>query len=211
MSEILVLAGVNGAGKSSVAGKALLAIGDTFYNPDRAARLYRGRGLSPDEANARAWLKGKELLERAIRERKHYAFETTLGGSTITTLLLKAAEEGFRIRVWYVGLASPDLHIQRVRERVARGGHDIPEQKIRQRWNSSRENLIRLTPHLAELVVWDNSIQADISAGEAPLPKKILAIKDGRICYCCQLDEVPNWAKPIVAAAFKQYPLDREY
>ncbi len=205
--EILVLAGTNGAGKSSVAGAALMQAGTLFYNPDEAARRYRAAGLSPEEANARAWHRGRRQLERAIRERLDYAFETTLGGRTITGLLLEAVEHGFRVRAWYVGLASPELHIQRVRERVARGGHDIPDPKIRDRWDASRQNLIRLLPHLAELVVWDNSAEADPQTGAAPRPVRILAMQDGRMRYLCPLEDVPLWAKPIVAAALAS---DRE-
>lgn len=201
--EILVLAGTNGAGKSSVAGEALAQAGTVYYNPDQATRRYRAAGLSLDEANARAWHQGRKQLERAIRERLDYAFETTLGGRTLTGLLLDAAERGLRVRVWYVGLASPELHIQRVRERVARGGHDIPEQKIRDRWDTSRQNLVRLLPHLAELAVWDNSAPADPQAGEVPEPVRILAMQDGGIRYLCPLEDVPAWAKPVVAAALE--------
>jgi predicted ABC-type ATPase len=200
-AEILVLAGTNGAGKSSIAGEALLQADTVYYNPDLATLRYRTAGLPLAEANARAWHRGREQLERAIRDDLDYAFETTLGGATITMLLLQAAERGHRVRVWYVGLDSPELHIQRVRERVARGGHDIPEQKIRERWITSRENLIRLLPHLAELAVWDNSAQAAPESGEVPAPVQILGMRDRRIRYLCPLEEVPGWAKPIIAAA----------
>jgi predicted ABC-type ATPase len=199
--EIVVLAGTNGAGKSSVAGAALTQ-GDTeFYNPDEATRRYVAAGLPVDEANARAWDEGRRLLERAIRERLNFAFETTLGGHTMTALLLEATKQGLPVRIFYVGLASPELHIQRVRERVARGGHDIPEHKIRARWEASRENLIRLLPHVAELAVWDNSAEADPEADEVPAPVRILLMQDRTIRDLYPLDQVPTWAKPIVAAA----------
>jgi predicted ABC-type ATPase len=199
--EIFVLAGPNGAGKSSVAGQAFIEAGGTFHDPDRLTARYLAAGFPLDEANARAWQQGREQLERAIREHLDFAFETTLGGRTITGLLLDAAERGLRIRMWYVALASPELHIQRVRDRVARGGHDIPEHTIRRRWDSSRQNLIRLLPHLSELAVWDNSAQADPQAGEPPRPALILSMQDAVIRYLCPLEDVPMWAKPIVTAA----------
>lgn len=200
--DIVVLAGVNGAGKSSVAGAALENRGGTFYNPDEATRAYRTRGLNLEEANARAWHRGREQLERAIREGTGYAFETTLGGRTMTRLLLEAAADGRGVRIWYVGLASPELHIRRVRERVARGGHDIPDEKIRERWKGSRENLIRLIPHVAELVVWDNSATVAVDRGEAPRPLKLLHLRDG-LHYITPLDTIPPWAKPLVEAAIR--------
>jgi len=70
------------------------------------------------------------LLERAIAERKTFAFETTLGGATITALLQRALAAGIAVRVWYVGLDSPELHIARVRAR-SHGRHDIPAGHIR--------------------------------------------------------------------------------
>jgi predicted ABC-type ATPase len=199
--EITVLAGTNGAGKSSVAGAALTQGGTDFYNPDQATQRYVAAGLPVAEANARAWDQGRRLLDCALRERLDFAFETTLGGNTMTTLLLEAAKQGLRVRIFYVGLASLELHIRRVRERVARGGHDIPEHKIRARWEASRENLIRLLPHAAELAVWDNTAEADPDAGKVPAPVLILLMQDRAIRDLGPLDQVPTWAKPIVAAA----------
>jgi predicted ABC-type ATPase len=201
--EILVLAGVNGAGKSSVAGTALEQRGAAYYNPDRATRQYVEAGLSLDDANSRAWERGRAQLERAIAEGTSYAFETTLGGRTITRLLLHAADAGQRVRVWFVGLSSPELHIERVKERVARGGHDIPEPMIRDRWKSSRENLVRLLPHLAELDLYDNSVPARPDAGIPPRPLRVLHAREGVVCYLTAAGQIPAWSKGVVEAALK--------
>ena len=74
--------------------------------------------MSQTEANATAWLHGRKLLGRAIERRLDFALETTLGGSTLPKLLAQAASQRIAIRVWYVGLSSPELHIARVRARV---------------------------------------------------------------------------------------------
>lgn len=102
-----------------------------------------------------------------------------------------------------MGLASPDLHIQRVAARVQRGGHPIPEEAIRRRWDSSRLNLVRLLPHLRELKVFDNSEDAAPAAGEQPTPRLVLHVKAGRIAGPEDLSRTPDWAKPIVAAALQ--------
>ncbi len=135
---ITVLAGTNGGGKSSIAGAMLRSAGGDYFNPDEAARRIRERdpSLSIPQANGLAWHEGKRLLERAIDERKSFAFETTLGGATMTELLEGAAAAGLEVRVWYVALQSPELHLARVRARVARGGHDIPEADVRRRYTS---------------------------------------------------------------------------
>jgi len=179
--------------------------GADYFNPDEAARklIAANPGLDQTKANAAAWHQGRRLLERAIRERKDFAFETTLGGSTMPRLLTEAASEGFEVRIWYVGLASPDLHIERVRNRVRAGGHDIPESSIRRRWRHSRLNLVQLLPHLSELRVYDNSADADPAAGNAPQPALVLHLDHGEIVGPPDLSSTPEWAKPIVAAALK--------
>jgi len=205
---IYVLAGTNGAGKSSVGGAAIREKGADYFNPDEATRRIRATNpdISERDANIAAWHAGKRLLEEAIARRLVFAFETTLGGDTITSLLRRALAEGVEVRMWYVGLATPERHVARVRARVARGGHDIPESKIRERYERSRVNLIRLLPQLTELRVFDNSVEADPASGAAPTPLLVLHMVKGTIAATCALPRVPEWAKPIVAAAVSSSP-----
>jgi len=183
----------------------LVAEGSEYFNPDEAAARIREAipGISQQEAQSAAWNQGRRLLERAIAERLDFAFETTLGGNTIPALLEMAMAAGIEVRIWYAGLASPELHIERVQARVARGGHDIPEAKIRERYARSLLNLIRLLPHLSELRVYDNSLQADPHIGAAPAPRLLLHLKRNKIVSLCDLALAPNWAKPILLAAIK--------
>lgn len=208
-SRIYVIAGVNGAGKSSIGGAAFRSFGSDYYNPDEAARqlIAADPGLDPIEANAAAWRQGVGLLRQAIAERLDFAFETTLGGNTIPRLLAEAAAQGIKVYVWYAGLASPELHIQRVRSRARRGGHDIPEDAIRRRYERSRLNLIALLPLLSALRVYDNSAEADPETDAVPVPVLVLHTERGKILNFDDLPRAPDWAKPIVAAALK---LDRE-
>jgi predicted ABC-type ATPase len=203
--RLLVLAGTNGAGKSSVGGAFLREAGGQYFNPDEIARALRAAdpGLEAATANGRAWAAGRRLLERAIRDHHDFAIETTLGGNTIPALLLEAARSGFAVRVWYAGLATPELHVARVRTRVRRGGHDIPEPDIRRRFDQSRHNLIVLLPHLSELVLYDNSIDADPAAGGTPQPALVLHMRQGAIVGPPDLARTPTWARPVVAAARK--------
>ena len=142
------------------------------------------------------------MLERAIAEGGDFVFETTLGANTIPRLLARAAKEGLAVRMFFVGLSSPEHHLRRVAARVADGGHDIPETKIRQRWENSRLNLIGLLPHLDELMVWDNSAEADFT-NTAPSPVLRLHWRAGKIVAPKNLSSTPEWAKPIIAAALK--------
>lgn len=211
MGVITVLAGTNGAGKSSIGGALIRRGGGVYYNPDAETRaiLVANRGLDLAQANSLAWTKGFENLRNAIAESTDYTFETTLGGDTITRTLIKGAESaGVSLRVWYCGLASPELHLERVRARVAAGGHDIPADKIRARYDSSRRNLLELMPHLTDLQVFDNSFSADPRHGSPPQPALVLKVAGRHLLYPVtvpDLRKTPEWAKPLVAAASETF------
>jgi predicted ABC-type ATPase len=159
-------------------------------------------GLSADDANARAWQHGVDLIDRAVAAGSSHAFETTLGGTTMTQKIAAAAQT-HDVLVWFCGLASPEQHIARVAARVAAGGHHIPEAKIRERWVRAPLNLIELMPKLSALRVFDNSV--DAAPGEPvsdPMP--VLHAQAGAIRFPLSLEDLartPDWAKPIVKAA----------
>ena len=198
-----VLAGVNGAGKSSIGGHGLRQAGFEWFNPDTFAReLVAATGCDQVQANAAAWQEGMRRLDDAMERRRAYAFETTLGGNTVPRKIAEASHT-HDVLMWFCGLSSPDHHIARVRARVAAGGHDIPEAKIRERYRSSLENLIALMPSIEMLRVYDNSV--DVLPGEAiPDPVLLADIARGRLRWPLDLDtlrQTPDWAKPLLEAA----------
>lgn len=200
---VYVLAGVNGAGKSSIGGHLLEQAGLTWFNPDAFAReLLAETGCDQSEANAAAWQEGMRRLDETIAHSAHYAFETTLGGRTVPARI-KAATKTHAVMVWFCGLSSPELHIARVRARVAAGGHDIPETKIRERYPAVLENLIALMPSLARLQVYDNS--AEVAPGEVvPDPALVVEMVSGKLTRPVNVESLqrtPEWAKPLVEAA----------
>ncbi|UVO11110.1 zeta toxin family protein [Mycobacterium sp. SVM_VP21] len=203
--QLYVLAGVNGAGKSSIIGAAIRDNGGEYYNPDEAAReiMVANPGLGQTAANAAAWEQGRKLLERAIDQGLDFTFETTLGGNTLPRLLAEAAKRRVDVHVFFIGLASAEAHIGRVRQRVNAGGHDIPEADIRRRSRHSLINLVTLLPVLAQLRVYDNSAAADPATGKAPQPLVVIHMQRGRIVGPPDLTSTPTWAKPIVAAALE--------
>ena len=90
---LYVLAGVNGAGKSSVGGHLLERDGLTWFNPDTFAReLKAATGCDQETANANAWHESMHRLEEAIAKGLNHAFETTLGGKSVTARILEAAK-----------------------------------------------------------------------------------------------------------------------
>jgi predicted ABC-type ATPase len=203
--RIVVAAGTNGAGKSVIAGEFLAARAKGgYFNPDLAAKAMMDRdGITLAEANARAWNRGFELLNRSIERNEDFSFETTLGGNSITQALMRAAASGLDVYIFYVGLDSPDRHIDRVTARVIRGGHPIPAAKIRERYPKSFANLIKLLACASEVRIYDNS---DESADGTPRARLVLSMSRQRIVKP-PLDELvataPAWAKPVVAAAIR--------
>lgn len=201
MGRILVLAGVNGAGKSSLLGMMLREDGANWFNPDSFTQALVEAGWPPDEANAEAWQEGVRRLREAMANGADYAFETTLGARTIPQLLREACNL-HEVTVWFCGLESAELHIERVAARVAAGGHPIAEDKIRGRYDSSRANLIALMPYLATLRVYDNSRPPDADGCVEPL--LVLDMDREGIGYPVtpeDLAQTPHWAKAIVMAA----------
>ena len=200
---LFVLAGVSGAGKSSIGGHLLAQAGLSWFNPDHFARdLVTVTGCSQADANGLAWTEGLRRLDEAVAQGRHHAFETTLGGSTMAARI-QAATGSHEVMVWYCGLASAEQHIARVKARVAAGGHDVPADLIHLRCRSALQNLIGLMPKLARLQVYDNSAEA--APGEAiPDPVLVAEMVAGRLTApntLAALQRTPAWAKPLLEAA----------
>ena len=208
--RILVAAGTNGAGKSAIVGEFLAAKGGAYFNPDLVARELIQKGVPTEQANASAWKLGFNALQRAINNNEDFSFETTLGGNTIARELHQAIKAGLKIYIWYVGLASPELHIARVRARVGRGGHEIPEAKIRERYPKSLVNLVSFIGAAAEVHLFDNSAE---SADGLPQTMRVFRMRGKRIIEPdleTLMTQTPNWAKPVVAAAIKVHTARRQ-
>ena len=200
---LLVLAGVNGAGKSSIGGHLLQQVGLDWFNSDTFAReLMTTTRCSQTDANAAAWQDGLRRLDTALAQGRNHAFETTLGGNTMPARV-KAAAQTHDVMVWYCGLSSPERHIARVKARVSVGGHDIPETKIRERYRTALQNLIALLPGLAHVQVYDNSVEA-LPGASIPDPVLVAEMHGGKLTWPTALKSLkgtPQWAKPLLEAA----------
>lgn len=206
---INVLAGVNGAGKSSLLGEMQRELGVPFHNPDiRAAEL---RKLHPEWtvelANAKAWQEGVAALRYAIARGLNYTFETTLAGRTISGLLERAARQGHRLSIAYVGLSGGlEQHLARVAARVALGGHDIPGEMIAHRLRTSRRNLVRLIHLVDDLLVFDNSVDVDPTLSvQPPAPTEVFRVIDHRLERAVSVEQCPEWARPLLVEAIRLY------
>lgn len=150
--QCVVIAGPNGAGKTSSAPRLLR---DTvgvlaFVNADVIAQ-----GLAGFSPEAEALEAGRIMLTRLkelVAAREDFAFETTLSGKSVEGFLNRAVASGYELHVFYLWLPSADLAVARVRQRVAMGGHDVPENVIRRRYIRSLSNVRRLVS--ADVTMW---------------------------------------------------------
>ncbi|MCW5775146.1 MAG: AAA family ATPase [Phycisphaeraceae bacterium] len=156
--SVVILAGPNGAGKTTAAPFVLRdALGvDEFVNADDIAR-----GLSGFAPERSAVAAGRIMLARMgelAGVRATFAFETTLATRSYAPWLARLRRAGYRVTLLFLFLPSPELAIERVRGRVAEGGHDVPEAVVRRRYERGLRNLWNLYLPLADdWSVYDNA------------------------------------------------------
>ncbi len=160
MPNVVVIAGPNGAGKSTTApGLLRQAFSlEKFVNADTIAS-----GLSAFDPESVAFGAGRLMLVR-LRElaasRADFAFETTLASRTFAPWLRRLQQEGYVVHLIYLWLPSADLAVERVAERVRRGGHAVPEVVVRRRYKRSLSNFFNSYRPLADSwLMLDNSQQ----------------------------------------------------
>lgn len=176
---IYLIAGCNGAGKTTFAKSFLPNEGKclNFLNADLIAQ-----GLSPLNARAAAMNAGRVLLaefHKFIARDETFAFESTLSGTTYIRLLKQARRQGFLLYLHYLWLPSPAIAVARVRERVKKGGHDVPESDVRRRFGRSLRHFVNDYAPLADRwAVWDNQTS----------PPRLLA--ESKTCSTTQLGAI---------------------
>ena len=148
--EVMVFAGPNGSGKSTI--KRMAKIAGVYINADDIKKTTLCTDLE-------AAIKAEELREEMLLKEKDFTFETVLSTDRNLSLLRRAKEKGYFIRGIYVLTATSDINVARVNSREAFGGHGVPEEKIRSRY----EKAIKLIPQFVEICdivhIYDNTIE----------------------------------------------------
>ena len=158
MKRIYIISGCNGAGKTTASYTILPEMLNCkeFVNADEIAR-----GLSPFNPDRVSIKAGRLMLARIdelIEKGVDFAFETTLATRSYVNTIKKAKEQGYLVTVLYFWLNSKELAIERVRIRVEEGGHNIPEQTIRRRYDLGISNMFNLYIPIADYWMFiDNS------------------------------------------------------
>lgn len=157
-----MIAGCNGAGKTTASDTILPDILDCreFVNADNIAR-----GLSPYNVESVAFEAGRIMLSRIeelLHEGVDFALETTLSTRSYVSLVHKAQELGYKVTLIYVWLESPELALERVAQRVSKGGHHIPDDIVRRRYVRGLRNLVHLYIPIVDLWSITDNTQNDL-------------------------------------------------
>lgn len=177
--------GTNGAGKTTLRGfnKDTVQI---VIDSDHIAMQINPE--NPRLVDSQAGRKAIELFKFAIKQQISFSMESTLSGNSILQRIKTAKENGFFVRLNYIGVNSVSINIDRVQARVASGGHFIDETIIRNRYDISLQNLTKILPLCDEVFIYDNS-------GE--VPNLIFHLSENELTQW--VDELPKWCEDIKA------------
>ena len=188
---LIVIAGPNGSGKTSITTKILHHewVKECIYiNPDNIAKEKFGDWNNP-QAIINAANLSKEIRQNCIENFQSLIFETVLSASDKIDFILDAKKRGYFIRIFFVGTDTPSINASRIAQRVMEGGHDVPITKIISRYSKSIANCAVCAKIVDRLYVYDNSIDFEE-------PVLLFKITDGNTAKV--YNKINKWAKLIV-------------
>lgn len=187
-----IIAGVNGAGKSVFyhSEETDYSVLGIRINVDELIETEYGNKWNDIKIQMKASRKIIERINNCLSEGLNFNQETTLSGKSIIKTIKKAKSIGYTINLHYIGIESPELAIKRVKERVRRGGHGIPDETIRKRFYKSLENLQEVLTLCDNLYIYDNSI----------IKRNILIIEDRIIKF---KDTIPKYMEKYLNSYIK--------
>ena len=189
---LIVIAGPNGSGKTSVTTKILDHewMEDSVYiNPDIVAQERFGDWNSM-EAIKKAVVYCEEWREKCLVERKSLIFETVLSAKDKIDYIERAKEAGFFVRLFFVYTKSPAINASRIAQRVMKGGHDVPITKVISRYQKSILNCKYIATKVDRTYLYDNSVDD----AEQQL---LIRLSDG-IIVKRYVEQLPEWARQII-------------
>jgi predicted ABC-type ATPase len=181
VKELIVYAGPNGSGKSSLRD-ILNDTTEVVIDPDRLARE-----INPDQPRTADYAAGRRavrLFHAALEDGRSISLETTLTGRTVMARLHAARAASYGITLIYIALHSAELNVQRVAQRVSRGGHAIEPSVVRRRVAESQANLPQALALAHRAVVLDNS---------GPAHRRLLEIRNRSVVF--ESPDMPDWLK----------------
>jgi predicted ABC-type ATPase len=150
---VLVFAGPNGSGKSTIT--RLMPDHGVYVNADDLKEEYKLTDLVAAQ-------KAEALRDKLVEKKTDFTFETVLSTERNLLLLRKAKENGYEVQCIYVLTCNADINVARVRGRVHEGGHDVPEGKIRNRYNKALKLLPQIIAICDKIAIYDNSVMPSL-------------------------------------------------
>ncbi len=190
--EMIIIAGPNGSGKTSVTQKFLhheWAEGTLYINPDEIAKNVFGDWNSK-ESIIKAANYCSDLREQCLAQKKSFVFETVMSAEDKIDFIIRAKEAGFFIRLFFISTTHPSINAARIANRVMKGGHEVPISKIISRYYKSIENCKLIASVVDRLYVYDNSIDGE----EARIQYRL---SNGSVEKVYS-NTIPEWAKIIL-------------
>lgn len=190
--ELIVIAGPNGSGKTSVTQKFLhheWSEGIVYINPDQVANERFGDWNS-QSAVLKAANYCAEWREHCLAEKTSFVFETVFSASDKIDFLLRAKKAGFFIRLFFIATVHPSVNASRIANRVMEGGHDVPIPKIISRYYKSILNCEIISGIVDRLYVYDNSVDGEDA-------KLLFRLSNG-VLGKMYVTDVPEWARNIL-------------
>lgn len=181
MPVLTIFAGPNGSGKSSIIRYVAFVGRENLLEADAIAMQLR-----PDSVQVAAITAGRQVLTRTteyLSSGRDFAIETTLSGVWTTRVIAQALTRRFFVRLVYICLETPEQCILRIHERVAQGGHSVPDKHVRRRYWRSLSNLGHVIGMVNEVIIYDNS---------GPESQLIAEIRSGSVV--ARTGQLPAWA-----------------
>lgn len=190
--ELIIIAGPNGSGKTSITQKFLhheWAEGTTYINPDQVAKEMFG-DWNDSEAVLKAANYCMEQREKCLAEKKSFVFETVFSAQDKINFVIRAKEAGFFVRLFFISTENPAINASRIANRVMKGGHDVPITKIITRYYKSIRNCKTVASIIDRLYVYDNSINDEDA-------RPLFRLSNGQIIKQYTTD-IPEWASSLI-------------
>lgn len=151
MKTFTVIGGVDGVGKSSLSGVLSAENSDLgiIIDTDKITSQKGGDKIIGGKAAIK-------LISDCLKKGINFTQETTLSGVRTLKTIQNARDSGYVIRLYYVGVSSANESIKRIKNRVEKGGHDIPSEDVRRRYAKRFEDLAKILPYCNEVRFFDN-------------------------------------------------------
>lgn len=145
---LIIIGGANGSGKTTLAREFVAREKCPYLGADEIARELNP--LHPEKVNVEAARLFSQKLNELLEKRESFIVESTLSGLTLQNKIMKARSFNYTLKILFVYLSSPELCVQRVAARVAKGGHDVPVDHIKRRFVRAEFNFWNVYRHMAD-------------------------------------------------------------